>query len=164
MPLLAILIAVNTVANPWVWFDLSKSWWEHNTIRLCYFRQLSVRDTKHKRKGCTRTKFKWNYRNSYYSTRCSWHNWHKSPVGVLCLTQILFSGKRYKLLTTCCGLLNFRTRKLGLNQIRTVSANPEDHVQPWNGQLVLEQNKVSLDEFILPPVAVLDKDCSSKDK
>ncbi len=39
--------------------------------------------------------------------------------------------KRMRLILICVHLFNFRTRFVGLNQIRTTYADKNDQVQPW---------------------------------
>lgn len=44
----------------------------------------------------------------------------KAPFGRLCLPLDINASRRGRLLTLCAHLLNLRTRRLGINQIRTV--------------------------------------------
>lgn len=68
----------------------------------------------------------------------------KAPFGILRLPLSPDSEYRGRLLQLCAHLLNMRTRLVGLNQIRTVYASPEEVCQPWAVRFAEEQNAVDL--------------------
>lgn len=68
----------------------------------------------------------------------------KAPFGLLRLPMSADSEKRRTILLVCCHLLNLRTRRVGLNQIRTVYKDKDDVCQPWAIRFMEEQNRVSV--------------------
>lgn len=62
----------------------------------------------------------------------------KGPFGGLRMPLSPDSGKRERLLRICVNLFNFRTRFVGLNQIRSTYASPGAELHPWLQSFVAE--------------------------
>ena len=62
----------------------------------------------------------------------------KGPFKRLTVNLPADSYKRYRIIACCVHLMNFRTRLVGLNQIKTVYASLGTQVQPWLQDMLYE--------------------------
>ena len=63
----------------------------------------------------------------------------KGPFKRLTVTLPADSYRRYRIITCCAHMVNFRTRIVGLNQIKSVYTDPIEVVQPWIHALLVEE-------------------------
>lgn len=80
-------------------------------------------------------------------------------MGRLRISLLANAIKRYRLLREVIGLLQGRTRCVGINQIRKFYYNAGDDVQPWVGNLTNKQEKVGIADLSCQPA----EDTASKD-
>lgn len=63
----------------------------------------------------------------------------KAPFGCLRLPLTAESKRRYRIISICIHMFNFKTRTIGLNQIWTVHSDKDTEVQPCIQRLVDEK-------------------------